>query len=367
MELTKHISLAQMYPAKLIELIATKETILDLEEFVFDMDYPGQYMRRIKSVSVTISNVAGPYTTVSFMLTLQRAKVRKESRLFSGQEPQERYDENNMGSDPRFVYQTGGNIMQSICTSSAQNDSGLFELNFGDERYLPFENAGIISTWALSFPAACNQFDISTVSDVILHINYTALYDGNLANTAKLSLQDKLPEFGTMLLSPKQDFPDSWNLMDNVDPQMNFEIRKEHLPFFMRGREWVGAEAISMLLSVLKRTDTEYNAQLAFTIKGESITLDLQPQENGDILIYSGVISLENLSILQTWDLQLSGVSPADIKDILTGFSLIAGDENNDTGDGEGGGDPTDNESFLLTNSFDKVVTNNNQNIILNN
>ena len=35
--------------------------------------------------------------------------------------------------------------VQSIVTSHGQNDSGLFELNFRDERYLPFEGAGAIS------------------------------------------------------------------------------------------------------------------------------------------------------------------------------------------------------------------------------
>jgi hypothetical protein len=30
---------------------------------------------------------------------------------------------------------------QSIATSNAQNDDGMFELNFRDERYLPFEGA----------------------------------------------------------------------------------------------------------------------------------------------------------------------------------------------------------------------------------
>ncbi|MDR1345225.1 MAG: hypothetical protein LBK03_00780, partial [Bacteroidales bacterium] len=136
LELTKHISLAQMYPDELIKLIAAeeKEITLDLAEFIFDMDYPGHYMRRIKSVSITIPNVAGPYTTVSFMLTLQQAKVRKEARLLEGQELKEQYIETGGLNDPRFVYQTGGNIMQYICTSSAQNDSGMFELNFGDER-----------------------------------------------------------------------------------------------------------------------------------------------------------------------------------------------------------------------------------------
>ena len=39
--------------------------------------------------------------------------------------------------------------IQAIATSTGQNDAGLFELNFRDERYLPFEGAGAISQWRL--------------------------------------------------------------------------------------------------------------------------------------------------------------------------------------------------------------------------
>jgi Tc toxin complex TcA C-terminal TcB-binding domain len=35
--------------------------------------------------------------------------------------------------------------LQSIVTSSAQNDSGMFETNLRDERFLPFENSGVVS------------------------------------------------------------------------------------------------------------------------------------------------------------------------------------------------------------------------------
>lgn len=36
--------------------------------------------------------------------------------------------------------------VQSIVTSNAQNDNGLFETNMHDDRYLPFEGAGAEST-----------------------------------------------------------------------------------------------------------------------------------------------------------------------------------------------------------------------------
>jgi hypothetical protein len=50
----------------------------------------------------------------------------------------------------RFVDYTGS--VQSIVTSGASNDSGLFETNLRDERFLPFEGAGAVSTWQLDLP-----------------------------------------------------------------------------------------------------------------------------------------------------------------------------------------------------------------------
>ena len=64
--------------------------------------------------------------------------------------------------------------MQAIATSTGQNDGGLFELNFRDERYLPFEGAGVISRWRIALDPDANGFDFNTLSDVVLHIRYTA-------------------------------------------------------------------------------------------------------------------------------------------------------------------------------------------------
>ncbi len=83
-----------------------------------------------------------------------------------------------LSSDDRFIE---NNIpVKAIAASSAQNDSGVFELSFRDERYLPFEGAGAISEWMieLSTEQELRQFDYSTISDVILHLKYTARESG---------------------------------------------------------------------------------------------------------------------------------------------------------------------------------------------
>lgn len=55
-------------------------------------------------------------------------------------------------------------------------------LNFGDERYLPFEGTGTVSSWQLSFPRYQSdeqQAILNNLNDVIIQVHYTALYGGS--------------------------------------------------------------------------------------------------------------------------------------------------------------------------------------------
>lgn len=55
-EITKHVSLLQISPLALIRLREIGELQISLPETrYFDQDCPGHYLRRIKSVSVSIS------------------------------------------------------------------------------------------------------------------------------------------------------------------------------------------------------------------------------------------------------------------------------------------------------------------------
>ena len=130
-EITKSISLLLLDPMALINLKETGQCTVQFPEALFDMDYPGHYLRRVKSIGITIPCVVGPYTSVNCTLTLATNKIRV----------------NNIAADAKdYVkdshYVTNFAAAESIATSSAQNDSGLFMVNFNDERYLPFEGAG---------------------------------------------------------------------------------------------------------------------------------------------------------------------------------------------------------------------------------
>lgn len=240
-ELTKYLSLAQLNPKQLLSLWKEGSCTFHIPEVVFDLDHPGHYLRRIKSVSLTIPCVTGPYTSVSAKLTLLNNKLRKDTTKETSGYGYEGLE------DPRFRHDLVG--IQSIATSHANNDSGLFELNFRDERYLPFEGAGAISTWRLELPKEFQQFDYDTISDVILQMNYTAREGGDVfkgvVNTyIKGNINKWLDELGEgetglpRLFSLKDEFPKEWNdLIHKPNDDCEIVLTHRHFPFFVRERE----------------------------------------------------------------------------------------------------------------------------------
>jgi hypothetical protein len=66
---------------------------------------------------------------------------------------------NNYDKQPDDQFTKNFSPIESIATSTGQNDSGLFELNFRDERYLPFEVQGRSPPGASKCPrSACVRF-----------------------------------------------------------------------------------------------------------------------------------------------------------------------------------------------------------------
>ena len=243
-ELTKHVSLLQVAPVALIQLRATGRCTLALPEELFDMDGPGHYFRRIKTVAISVPCVTGPYASVNCTATLVKSSVRT-----SGVAGGDGYARTG-ADDSRFNDHFGST--QSIVTSTAQNDSGLFETNLRDERYLPFEGAGAVSEWELQLPANPSndeppQFDYDTISDVILHVRYTAREGGGLLrNGAIANVKDLIKAaqaIGSVrLFSVRHEFPSEWAKFLSQPPaagqrfELKINLRPEHYPFWSKDR-----------------------------------------------------------------------------------------------------------------------------------
>jgi hypothetical protein len=238
-EITKHISLLQLDPTALITLRQTGKCEMRISESIFDLDFAGHYLRRIKMVSLTIPCVTGPYSGVACTLTLLKSEIRN-SNVSSGE-----YRRDLANDDSRFLDLFGP--IQSIVTSTSQNDSGLFEPNLRDERYLPFEGSGAISTWRIELPSAFPTFDYDTITDVVLHVRYTARNGGDgLKQKVAGELQSAInsveaageEEGLARLFSLRQEFPTEWRrLISGANPnvvgdlQESFAITKSRFPF----------------------------------------------------------------------------------------------------------------------------------------
>jgi hypothetical protein len=234
-ELTKHISLALVNPLALLQLKENGRTTIQLPEELFDLDYQGHYFRRVKSVSLSIPCIAGPYTTVNATLRLLRNEIRTSSNTGGYAKVDD--------SDMRFRNNPVG--IKAVATSTGQNDSGVFELNFRDERYLPFEGAGVISTWSIELTEdkALRQFDYNTISDIILHLKYTAREDvGTFKQEAAKNLKDLIKDAVENTKMPlvrvfdiKHEFPNAYHLFKtgDVDSVLKLMLSKEYFPFFV--------------------------------------------------------------------------------------------------------------------------------------
>lgn len=232
-EMTKHVSLQQLDPKSLLQLKVKGSCEITIPEWLFDMDCPGHYMRRIKTVSLSIPCVAGPYTSINCTLSLLKSTVRKSPI------PGDNYARSQESEDDRFKDYFG--TIQSIVTSNAQNDSGLFETNLRDERYLPFETAGAESTWKLELPSDIKQFDYNSISDVILHLRYTSREGGaQLKSKAVLHIQNDIVTDAkasglVRSFSLKHDFPTEWYDFTSSIENLKISVKKEHFPYVTMG------------------------------------------------------------------------------------------------------------------------------------
>ncbi|MDQ0741393.1 neuraminidase-like domain-containing protein [Pseudomonas sp. W4I3] len=121
---------------------------------LFEEDYPGHILRRIKGISVSLPATLGPYEDIKAILT----QTHNEIRLPTG----------GVHTDRR--------AHQQIALSTGLDDNGLFTLTFdSNERYLPFEYTGAISDWTLEFPNPDRQKAVlESINDIVIHLRYTA-------------------------------------------------------------------------------------------------------------------------------------------------------------------------------------------------
>lgn len=148
LEISKTISLKAL--GSNWEDIKTGTLPFSLTEDLFKSDRQGDCLRRIKSVEVTLPAIIHPYQSLDGILTQRRSTQYRNGKA--------------------TMVESGARI----AISHGIEDSGQFEPGVASETYRPFEGTGAVSDWTLSLPVNRADSIVHTLSDVIIHVKYTA-------------------------------------------------------------------------------------------------------------------------------------------------------------------------------------------------
>ncbi len=299
-------------------------------------------------MSLTLPYVTGPYTTISCTLRLLKNSLRINTTNGDNGYPRNT-DEGLPADDTRFVE---NNIpVKAIAASNAQNDSGVFELSFRDERYLPVEGAGAISEWSLElfnasdpnkpdFGRPLRQFDYGSISDAILHVKYTAREDAGLfKNSAVKHLRDYFsqdePTPSLRMFNLRQEFSSQWHRFLNPTTPANgnvFELEMSPNLFPVRDQGQTLKVNTIWLLARCSNTD-DYSVAITHPSLAEPIVMTLRPDNK-----YGGLhcfqqdnaaleIAVAPIDPPIRWQLRMSGPSGNLRQDEVEDVILVLGYE----------------------------------------
>ncbi|KAK6606454.1 toxin subunit protein [Botrytis cinerea] len=288
--ISKTVSLKDFDPMALMKLRITGTTDFSIGELLYDMDFPGHYMRRIRSVSVSVPSDIECETNTNAVLTLLEHKYRVTQSAADYAASQ-----SATGSE---AFRTDRIPITAIAVSSGAKDSGVFELDFSGPRYMPFEGAGAISTWRLEFPAPIRHFNYESITDVRLHIQYTA-YEGGptlrkAAKDAVLQAAQTVEAQGQhqgywALWDLKTDFAGKWAdfektlLTSNVVATLDLGNLKDRLPFWSRHQKELQVQSFTLM-----SRNKSVRDRLSILVDPNS------PAYNGTDGVYSGISLRDN-------------------------------------------------------------------------
>ncbi|KAM0425895.1 hypothetical protein ACHAPT_008833 [Fusarium lateritium] len=245
-EVSKTISLRQIDPLALLSLRLKGSASFSLNESLFDMDFPGHFMRRIRSVAVSIPAIVGPHTNINATLQLTGHRYRVSTSASKAADYM---------AQVKDSFRTDHIPISAVAISSGSGDTGVFNLSFSGPKYMPFEGAGVISSWRLDLPTEIRKFDYESISDVLIHIQYTAQEGGALlraaANEAVRNTVKAVKAEGTQdgfwaMFDLKNDFTNEWygfstrlvaakkNSSQDTSSKMELGNLKDRLPFWSR-------------------------------------------------------------------------------------------------------------------------------------
>jgi hypothetical protein len=181
---------------------------------MFDRGFPGHYLRLIKRIRVSVvalvPAVQGIYATLS---------TTGPSRVVIGGDT---FQIVPIQRAPEF-----------LAINAATAATGIVELDAQPDLLLPFEGSGVDMSWEFNMPKAANLFDYRTIADVIMTIEYSALYSPDYRQQVIQSFKPKIT--ADCPLSFRNQFSDHWYDLHNPEQTampmtVRFTTRGEDFP-----------------------------------------------------------------------------------------------------------------------------------------
>ncbi|MGH3877646.1 MAG: hemopexin repeat-containing protein [Actinophytocola sp.] len=222
LEITKPVSLLELDPVALLRMQKEGHCEFSLSEALFDYDFPGHFRRQVRTVAVAFVDEDGQPLAVNATLsqlghkTVVAAEAKAVKYLLDPKGP--------VPATVRVDWRAGQRIALSPVDEGALNN-GLFELRYDDDRYLPFEGTGAVSTWRLELAGRRP----AELHDVVVTVRYTAEAGDQVFTNAVKGMLKAYP--AARFLDVATEFPQEWEEFLATDTrQLTLPIGPELFP-----------------------------------------------------------------------------------------------------------------------------------------
>src|SRR6266516_793626 len=181
------ISLQNRDPVDVERLRTSGELSFNTTESEFDLAYPGTFNRRIEAVEVSVVALVGP-NGVRGQLTkgpISWLKFAADARA--------PYEPNTF---PDWITLTPANFRlrlikglpeTMVLSRKDQAQAGLERKSPSDEGLTSvFADQPVAGAWSLTLPKASNDFDYSTIADVLINVHFSAYFDQELKKAVEI-------------------------------------------------------------------------------------------------------------------------------------------------------------------------------------
>ena len=192
LQLVKTISLKTLDPVEWDAFKNSGKFSFELNERLFNEDYPGHFCRQVKALSLTFPGLLGPYQNICATLVQISSATVLEPQIDA---VKHLHDSGATTAPPGSLVQ---NLRpyQQIGLSLGLNDNGMPN-GVDDDRYQPFEGTGAHAEYVLTLPRHEQLSQgrlLESLTDVILTLVYQARDGGPLFANEVEALLEPIPE-----------------------------------------------------------------------------------------------------------------------------------------------------------------------------